>query len=47
MSTLRNIQPASVTARNKSVALDQPPSFYEDDLKKKQEKYNKSIKERA
>ena len=34
MGTLRSMNP-SVTARNKSVALDQPPSFYDDDLKKK------------
>jgi len=45
MGTLRSMQP-SVTARNKSVAMDQPPSFYEDDLKKKTDKYSKCIKER-
>jgi len=28
------------------MAVDNPPSFYDDDLRKKQEKYDKSLKER-
>ena len=48
MSTLRYTN-AAVTAmgRHKSVAMDNPPSFYEDDLKKKDEKFSKAIKDRA
>ena len=47
MSTLRN-QNVAVTAhgRHKSVAIDNPPSFYDDDLKKKEDKYSKAIKDR-
>lgn len=46
MSTLRN-NAGGVTARNRSIVqVENPPSFYDDDLKKKQEKYAKAIKER-
>ena len=46
MGSLRSQQP-SVTHRNKSVTVENPPSFYEDDLRKRQEKYTKAIKDRA
>ena len=47
MSTLRAQAPSALTAgRNKSVTIDNPPSFYDDDLRKKQEKYAKAIKDR-
>ena len=47
MSTLRSKQPSQMGQnRNKSVAIENPPSFYEDDLKKKHEKFSKAIKER-
>ena len=47
MSTLRSQQPSVTNGmRNKSVTVDNPPSFYDDDLKKKMDKYSKSIKER-
>lgn len=45
MSTLRSMNP-SVTARTKSVSVDHPPSFYEDDLRKKEAKYARAIKDR-
>ena len=44
MSTLRENKPATTTRENANV--DQAPSFYEDDLKKKETKYGKSIKDR-
>ena len=44
MSTLRANQP--VAAAKDNATIDQPPSFYEDDLRKKDEKYSKSIKDR-
>ena len=43
MSTLRSTQPSVTNQRHKSVAIDNPPSFYEADLKKKQDKYQKAI----
>lgn len=47
MSTLRTQQTSVTGGRNKSVSIDNPPSFYEDDLRKRQEKYSKAIKDRA
>ena len=39
MSTLRSQQPSLLSGRTQSVAIDSPPSFYEDDLRKKQERF--------
>ena len=47
MSSLRTTQPSVSNNRNKSVVIDNPPSFYEDDVKKRMEKYAKAIKDRS
>jgi len=47
MSTLRSSQPSTSMNKSRGPTADCPPSFYEDDLKKKQEKYSKAIKDRA
>ena len=46
MSTLRSQMPSVTGSRTKSVSVDNPPSFYEDDLRKKEEKFAKAIKDR-
>ena len=47
MSTLRSMQPSQAGNKEKPQMIDNPPSFYEDDMRKKQEKYAKSLKDRA
>jgi hypothetical protein len=46
MGTLRHMQPIA-SSKDKPPMVDNPPSFYDADLAKKTEKYNKSIKDRA
>ena len=47
MGTLRSMQQPTASIKDKPPMVDNPPSFYDADLAKKQEKYNKSIKDRA
>jgi hypothetical protein len=39
MSTLRQQQPTVTSARTRANTIDNPPSFYDNDIRKKQEKY--------
>jgi len=47
MSSLRTTQPSVTNSRLRQQGIDNPPSFYDDDIKKKMDKYSKVIKERA
>mmetsp|Transcript_15944 Transcript_15944/g.21631 ORF Transcript_15944/g.21631 Transcript_15944/m.21631 type:complete len:266 (-) Transcript_15944:416-1213(-) len=47
MSTLRSMQPSAAPSKDRPHIMENPPSFYDDDLRKRQEKYNKAIKDRA
>ena len=47
MGTLRSSQPSTTLTKSRQTLTNNPPSFYEEDLRKKQEKYSKAIKERA
>ncbi len=46
MNSLRTTQPSVTNGRGRSMGIDNPPSFYEDDIKKRMEKYAKAIKDR-
>ena len=46
MGSLRSMQPPQATNKEKPTVVDNPPSFYEADLNKKQEKYSKALKDR-
>lgn len=43
MSILRERKPSVTKERTQSVTIDNPPSFYDDDIRKKEEKYKNSI----
>ena len=49
MSTLRsqNLSVSGSKARQNYTAMDNPPSFYDEDIKKRLKKYNPSIEDRA
>ena len=50
MSTLRSQNPSAMAGANKApqgTLVDNSPSFYDDDIRKKKEKYNASIQDRA
>ena len=47
MGTLRSMQNPIPSNKDKPPMIENPPSFYDDDLRKKQDKYNKAIKDRA
>ena len=46
ISTLRRTEPGAIAKNRNTSTIDNPPSFYEDDLRKKQDKYEQAIKER-
>lgn len=46
MSSLRSQNPSVTGKKNSNAMIDNPPSFYDDDIKKKLDKYNPSIKDR-
>ena len=49
MSTLRSQNPSALNKIKSSpmTSIDNAPSFYDDDIRKKKEKYNASIQDRA
>ena len=50
MSTLRSQNPSAMAGSNRApqgTLVDNSPSFYDDDMRKKREKYNASIQDRA